>query len=147
MAELEPFGEQGIALSAFFIADHAEAVGGKLYANGACWDTLAVRELPAQHPHLSVGIAFHVAQHVSGRTHRIEVKLVDQDMQDVVPPLRGELTSRPRPDAEPGEISTAVMAFNIINVRFSAEGSHSCLLYVDGTELARARFKVAVRPR
>lgn len=143
--EIEDLSGEGIGLSAFFVADHAEAIGGKIYANGACWDTLTVGQLPVQHPHMSVAAALRVPWNVAGDSHEIGVRLVDQDMQDVVPPVQGRFDPGHPPNLEPGDATTIVLAFNLVNVTFHKPGPHTFVISVDGTELGRARFKVLLR--
>ena len=72
-------------LSTFMVADHAEAVGGKLYVTGGCWNSITVPQLPALHPHLTVAAALHVPWKATNQPHSLHVDLVHEDGESRLP--------------------------------------------------------------
>ena len=138
-------GSEGIGVSAFFVADHAEAVNGKLYVNGGSCDTLYVSTLPATHPHLSVAAVLRVPWGATERSHGIEVRVVDQDGQEIVPPARGEFNAGRPAGMEPHEETTVVLVVNLINLPIAKTGPHRFELSVDGSPTAQTRIKIVER--
>jgi hypothetical protein len=47
-------------VTTFLVADHAEAVNGKLYVSGGGWDTIGVPESPTQHPHMALAAVLRI---------------------------------------------------------------------------------------
>src|SRR5215211_7792530 len=82
--------KEAMRLSTFLVADHAEAVGGKLYVTGGCWNSLTVPQLPSQHPHLTVAAALHLPWQATNQPHSLHLDLIDGDGQSRLPePLQG----------------------------------------------------------
>lgn len=130
-------------LSTFLIADHAEAVSGKLYVTGGCWNSLAVTDLPATHPHLSVAAALHVPWEATNQKHSLQLDLVDADGHSLLPePLKGEFETGRPPGMRPGDEAIFVLAFNFNGMPIESEGTREFLLEVDGSEMGRVKFKV-----
>ncbi|HVE92978.1 MAG TPA: hypothetical protein VNE62_11875 [Actinomycetota bacterium] len=141
-----PVPGRDIRTTAFFIADHAEAVNGKLYVLGGCWDVLSVRQLPAHHPHMSVATALHVPWGSTNQVHTITVRLIDEDGHPAGPEMSGQFETGRPPGMRPGDETTMLLAFNMVSTPLEREGRYEFVLDVDGTELARARFRVTVQP-
>lgn len=132
-------------VSTFLIADHAEAVAGKLYVTGGCWDTLAVSQLPVAHPHLTVAAALHVPWKATNHPHILELDLVDEDGASQLPdPVRAEMEAGRPPGMRSGDETVAVLAVNFDGLKLGRPGLHSFTLSIDGTELTRVGFKVVV---
>lgn len=137
--------ELSMRVSTLLIADHAEAVNGKMYVTGGCWNRLTVANLPASHPHLTVATALHVPWSETNQRHTITLNLIDQDGQSVIPqPIEGEFeTGRPA-GLRPGDDQVIAMTFNFNGLSFESEGDYTFVLAVDGTELERIGFKLVV---
>lgn len=132
-------------LTAFFCADHAEAVNGKLYVTGGCWNTLNVGSVPTNYPHLSLCIALDVPWEQSDDRHSFEVRLVDADGRDMLPQaFGGQIDARRPPDLRPGDMVAIVMVINLNNMTLKQDGHHEFVLSVNDRPLGRARFKVNV---
>jgi hypothetical protein len=138
-------GEEAMHLSTFLVADHAEAVGGKLYVTGGCWNSLTVPQLPALHPHLTVAAALHVPWKATNQPHSLRLDLVDEDGQTLLPEAAevGLEAGRP-PGMRSGDDAVIVMAFNFDGLKLERPGLQSFVLSVDGSELGRVGFKVLV---
>jgi hypothetical protein len=135
-------------LSTFMIADHAEAVAGKLYVTGGCWNSLTVLQLPAQHPHLTVAAALHIPWRATNQPHSLRLDLIDEDGQSRLPePLEAKLEAGRPPGMRAGDEAVIVMAFNFDGLKFERAGLHAFVLSIDGTDLGRIGFKVLVAGR
>lgn len=130
-------------VSTFLIADHAEAVNGKLYVVGGCWNRLAAANVPVVHPHLTVATALHVPWTATNEKHTISLNLKDEDGASAIPePIEGEFeTGRPA-GLRPGDEQIIAMTFNLNGLRFEREGDYAFTLDVDGTELSRLGFRL-----
>jgi hypothetical protein len=132
-------------LSTFLVADHAEAVGGKLYVTGGCWNSITVPLLPAAHPHLTVAAALHVPWQATNQPHSLHLDLVHEDGESRLPePLDAKLETGRPPGMRSGDEAILVMALNFDGLKFDRPGGYSFVLSVDGTELGRIGFKVLV---
>jgi hypothetical protein len=135
-------------LSTFMVADHAEAVGGKLYVTGGCWNSITVPQLPATHSHLTVAAALHIPWQATNQPHSLHLDLVDGDGESRLPePLEAKLEAGRPPGMRSGDEAIIVMALNFDALKFERAGVHSFVLSVDGTELGRIGFKVLVAGR
>lgn len=136
-----------VELTAFFLADHAEAVGGKLYVTGGCWNTLNVGQLPTTYHHLSICIVCEVPWELTDRTHAFEVRLVDADGQDLLPQaFSGQIEPARPPDMRPGDRVALVMVLNLNNMAVTRAGHQEFVLTLDDRPIGRARFSVNVAP-
>jgi hypothetical protein len=135
-------------LSTFLVADHAEAVGGKLYVTGGCWNTITVPELPAAHPHLTVAAALHIPWQATNQPHSLHLDLVDEDGGSRLPqPVEAKLEAGRPAGMRSGDETVIVLAFNFDGLRFERAGVHSFILSMDGTPLGDIGFKVLVAGR
>jgi len=130
-------------LTAFVVAEHAEAVNGKLYVMGGCWNTLSAPQLPFPYPHMALAAAVEVPWQSTNEKHRIQVELLDTDGNQAMPQkIDGEFEVGRPPGMRPGDDSIVVLAFNFNNLTFTKAGWYSFVLSIDGTDLGHARFKV-----
>lgn len=133
-------------VTSLFLADHAQAVNGKLYVTGGAWDTINARKFPVTHPHLSVCLALEVGWEDHGREVRVEVKLLDADGRPLLPGAVGGLTrARRSPDAEPGDTTPLLLVFNLLGLRFDGPGDNTVSVEIDGVPSASVRLKVRER--
>lgn len=139
---LEPSVDFGL------IADSVQAVAGKLFVMGGGWDTLWVRQLPARHHSLGIGLRLRIPWTYADQKIELTIDLQDEDGKSIFQsgPLRHNFTVR-RPDGLPdGSDIGAVRAFTFNNVPFMKAGGFSFLISIDGTERKRIRFYVRHRP-
>jgi hypothetical protein len=132
-------------LTTFLVADHAEAVKGKLYVTGGCWNQINVSQLPTTHPHLTVAAALHVPWQATNQQHTLQLDLVDADHHSLLPEtLQGSFETGRPPGMRSGDEAVVVIAFNFNSLQLNTAGTHEFVLEVDGTELGRIGFKVMV---
>lgn len=139
---LEPSVDFGL------IADAVQAVAGKLFVMGGGWDTLWIRQLPARHHSLGIGLRMRIPWTYADRGIVLSIDLQDEDGASVfrTGPLRHNFTVR-RPVGLPdGSDIGAVRAFTFNNVPFMKEGGFSFVISMDDIERKRIRFHVRTRP-
>jgi hypothetical protein len=132
-------------LSTFVIADHAEAVNGKLYLVGGAWNRISATALPVVHHHLSVAVVLHVPWEAANQHHQIELRLVDADGQAMIPePIHGQLETGRPPHLRTGDEQMVVLCFNLNSLRFESAGTYEFRFLVDGAEMGQLSFQVAL---
>lgn len=125
-------------LTTFMLADHAEAVNGKLYVTGGSWNQIFAGNFPARHGHLSVAMAIQVPWTATNEKHSLGVDVVDADAASIVPAkLGGQFEVGRPPGWRPGDDNTVVAVFNLEGLTFPKEGQYSFVVRVDDAELGR----------
>lgn len=128
-------------LSTLLLADHAEAVNGKLYVTGGCWDRLFAAQLPTQHPHLSLAACILVPWNSTNQKHSIEVKLTDEDGHDVLPqPFTAQFEVGRPPGVPAGSDITTLFVINFNALSLPKTGRYAFTFSVGGEELGRTAF-------
>ena len=132
-------------LTTLMLADHAEAVNGKLYVTGGCWDSIVVPRLPAVHPHFTVAASLQVPWQATNQQHALRLDLIDMDGQSMLPePIQALFEAGRPPGMRAGDQAVIVFAFNFNGFELQAAQTQEFVLDVDGTELGRLGFKVVV---
>jgi hypothetical protein len=126
-----------IEAAAFFAADHAEAVGGKLYINGGFFNMLRFPSYPAIVQTLGIAASLHVPWHAYQQDHHFVVTLRDEDRREL--PLRIEGSFRVGADIllRHGDPTIINIAGTVTNVVFERPGHYHLRLQVDGEVLGR----------
>jgi hypothetical protein len=135
--EQPPDHSNRIRVAAFFTADHVDAVGGKLYANGGFFNRLRFPAYPAIAPILGIGASLIVPWHAYQQDHHFVVTMHDEDRREL--PLRIEGSFRVGADLliRHGDPSVINLAGNVTNVVFERPGHYYLVLDVNGDRLAR----------
>lgn len=136
-----------VEITTFLIADHAEAVKGKLYVTGGGWDVLTFSKLPARRAHVSLAVVLRVPWHETDMKHDLTVDLVDADNGSLLRKgaVGGSFSAGRPPHARVGDDQPGLFVMNFDNVEFTEPGDYRFLLSVDDAPLADARFKVVAR--
>ena len=141
-----------------FLADTAEVVNGKIYALGAGWNTIFVRQFPAQHRRLAIAATVHVPFNETNLSHNLEVKLVTEDGETYPIGVRPDDEGKPQPVRAMGGDFTlgrpahladgfeqvACFAFTFDGLRFDKPRQLSWVVSIDGEELVRLPMRVQV---
>ena len=125
-----------------FICDYAE-VAGKINALGIGFDTIHASKIPCKHPHFFLVIQLR-ANVVEAGEKDLEVHLIDEDGQDIIPTLRGKFIIQ-KPISGTESIGRIAMAFN--NVEFPRYGAYSLHAVIEGHEMVRIPLKVSPPPQ
>ena len=130
---------------AFFLADHAQAVDGKVYANGAFWNRLNSAVYPSTFQ-FAVAAVLEVPWRPESQQHSFTVRFDDADGAPLGARLDGQFLVEPNPtlpDGEPTMIPLTALMNNFVVV---APGTYVAVLEVDGVELARWSFHAVLTP-
>ena len=125
-----------------FICDHAEIVG-KINALGIGFDTIYAAQVPTTHPYFYLVVQLRASITEAGQKE-MEVRLIDADGKDVIPPISGSFEV-PRPSAGTEAIARLAVLFQ--SVTFSNYGSYSVRLVIQGTEMVRIPLRVSPPPQ
>jgi len=130
------------------LCDFAEAVNGKLYIQGAGWNTLAA-DTPAS---LAVAVLVEVPWDQANRKHQLKLDLLNED--GVAPtgegdePLfhvQGELEVGRPAGVRPGSTLNIPLGIRF-NVPGLSVGGYRIELSIDGTPIRSASFTVIKKP-
>jgi hypothetical protein len=125
-------------LGFLLLADHSEAVNGKLYLNGGGWNVLRLPELPHEWA-FHIGLGIDIAWHETEAQHDLFVSIQDPDGVELGEGLTANFeTGRPE-GMPPGQEQRLVMSIGA-SANFETSGPHAAVVQVDGEELGRARF-------
>ncbi len=139
-----------------FLADSAEVVQGKIYALGAGWNTIYVRQFPAAHRRLAVAATVHVPFTATNASHKFELKLVTEDGVEYPIGLRADSEGKPQPvrgmggdftlgrppHLVDGDEQVASFAFTIDGLRFAEAGKFTWVISIDDAEVTRLPMRV-----
>lgn len=125
-----------------FICDYAE-VAGKINALGIGFDTIYASKVPCKHPELFLVIQLR-ANVVEAGEKNLEVRLIDEDGHDIIPPPRVKFTI-PKPVA--GTESIGRIAVRLQNIEFPRYCSYSLHAVVEGHEMVHIPLRVAAPPQ
>ena len=125
-----------------FICDYAD-ITRKINALGIGFDTIYASKVPCKHPEFFLVIQLR-ANVVEAGEKNIEVRLIDEDGQDIIPTLRGKFVI-PKPVAGTESIGRISMEFN--NVEFLRYGSYSLHAVIEGLEMVSVPLKVSPPPQ
>jgi hypothetical protein len=125
---------------AFFPADHAVVVQGKLYVNGGCWDRLQFPTYPQVLP-ISVVAVLVVPPRAYLQDHTFEIDLEDADGKPAGVHVEGQFRVGADPNMRVGDPSTLPIAVPVNTVTVERPGHYAFVLRVDGTEISRYRLR------
>ena len=123
------------------LADHSEAVNGKLYMTGGGWNVLRLPELPHDWGfHIALGL--DVGWDETNTGHELTVNIHDPDGAELGEGLVAEFEAGRPPGMPPGQEQRLVMSIGTA-ATFTTSGPHAAVVHADGEEIGRARFYVA----
>ncbi len=123
------------------LADHSEAVNGKLYMVGGGWNVLRLPELPHDWGfHIALGL--DVGWDETNTHHELTVSVHDPDGVELGEALEVEFEAGRPPGMPAGQEQRLVMSIGT-TATFSTAGPHAAIVHADGEEIGRGRFYVA----
>jgi len=132
------------------LADAAAAAEGKHYIHGGGWDTLFAATYPVVHPKMAIAVRLRVPWNATNHAHRIEVDVVDEDGNSILPnppgPLRGEINVGRPPTIPVGADQFVPLVFDVVGLQFPQEGSYAVILRIDGLDMARYPVRLMTPP-
>lgn len=144
------------------LADYAQVHGGKLNVVGAGINLVVSRSAePPYKLNLYAAVLITVPWQAHNQAHKIKVSLLDEDASPVpiaeptpgttvaaedVGSMMGEFNAGRAPIMHPGDDSLIPLAVPL-HVTVTTLGAYRVVLFVDGTEIASARFRVMHTPQ
>jgi hypothetical protein len=140
-----------------FLCDSIAAAEGKLYAQGAGWNTIFSPAFPARHTRVGIGVLIRVPYTETNQAHHFEIRLESSDGQPIAlgdaPPgsasedgrlyaVSGEFNIGRPPLIIPGESQMVPLAINLDGLTFARSDSYSFTISIDGTELKRLTLRL-----
>ncbi|MEX2108440.1 MAG: hypothetical protein WD827_06105 [Solirubrobacterales bacterium] len=120
------------------LADHSEAVNGKLYLNGGGWNALWLPEIPHEW-HFNIGLGIDVGWNETNSQHELQIGIHDPDGNELGEGLSASFETG-RPVGMPaGHDQRLVMSIGA-SAYFETSGPHAVVVQINGEELARTRF-------
>ena len=133
-----PLPRGAVNIGFLLLADHSEAVNGKLYLNGGGWNVLRLPELPHEWS-FHIGLGIDVAWHETNDPHELVVTVQDPDGIELGEGLTASFETGRPPGMPAGQEQRLVMSIGA-TASFETSGPHAAVVQIDGEELGRARF-------
>ena len=130
---------EDLRVVAFFLADHAAAVEGKVYANGAFWNHINAASFPSVH-HFGVAAVLEVPWLAYDREHAFTVHFEDADGHAIAPGLEGRFNVGQPPTLRVGDPTLIPLTVMVNGFVIPAQGDYAAVLTVDGAERDRYIF-------
>lgn len=140
-----------------FLADSVVVADGKLYVQGAGWDSIISSVFPFRHPRMGIGVILRVPWAATNQMHSFSVKIVDQDENKIVlgaaPPgtelpdgkvreLKGQFNVGRPPLLNAGDSQVVPIALNIDGIEFDTPNMFSVVISVDDGDMRRLPLRV-----
>lgn len=140
-----------------FLADSVVVAEGKIYVQGAGWDSIVSAVFPFRHSRIGIGVLLHVPWTATNQMHSFAVKIVDPDETKIVlgsaPPgtelpdgkvreLAGQFNVGRPPLLTFGDPQVVPIAMNIDGLEFETPNAYSVVITVDGEEMRRLPLRV-----
>ncbi len=133
-------------ITSAMLADAAQVQAGKLFVLGGGFDTISVRSLPATHRNLSIAMVAEVGPEDRQRDLELHISLIDEDGQPIGVEAKGMLRVGAPPNLPPGSPSVVPIVSPFHNINFTEAKGYAFVVSLDGQELARIRFRIALVP-
>lgn len=137
-----------------FLADSVASAEGKLFIQGAGWNTITAGDLPARHDRIGIGVLVTVPYTETNIAHAFDIRLEDEDGNSVpfgdapdpeggtIDRLSSEFTMGRPPTIQPGDDQIFSLALNIDGLTLERAGAYRFVVSIDGEDCKRLRFRV-----
>jgi hypothetical protein len=133
-----------VNLGFLILADHSEALNGKIYAMGAGWNVLRFPQLP-QDWGFALSLGLDVPWDETNQRHGLSMHVEDPDGERLGDEFSMELEAGRPPGSIPGSDQRIVLSLRT-QASFETEGPHAVVVNVGDEEVGRSRFYVVVVP-
>lgn len=125
-----------------FLADSAQVVGGKLYLVGGAFDTIWAKAAPVVHPHMSLVLRLQLTPAETGRQHRLEVNIIDDDGRKIGS-FGGTLEVGRSPGPSTGRRPSFLSSLDLWNLKFERFGDYSFEIMANDFSLKSIPLRLA----
>lgn len=126
---------------AFFAADHAQAVGGKVYVNGGFWNQLSFPIYPAIAPPLALAAVVEVPFRAYHQDHTFRLGMEDADGNVLPLEAAGDFRVGAQAKIRVGDPTLMPVVIPITGLKIDKPGDFSFTFSIDDTELARCQVR------
>ncbi|MHB8660043.1 MAG: DUF6941 family protein [Solirubrobacteraceae bacterium] len=131
-----------ISIPYMFLADGADAVGGKLYVLGGGWDRIMVPNLPGNSiKPFALGLGITVPYTHTNRKFTLTVELIDADGTQIGDVLRADLETGRPPGLTAGTSQNTPLGITA-NPAFPSAGRFEFVAQIDGQIKNTVSFEV-----
>lgn len=127
------------------LADFVQENHGKLYITGGGIDTLFANAVPVRHPSLGIAFRLTLSPAELGRSHQLEILLVNADGGRLATVTAKIQADRPSQGTTGWPVSVP-LAINFANIEFPAFGDYQFDLMVNNSSIKDIRFRVVPTP-
>lgn len=140
-----------------FLCDSIASAEGKLYVQGAGWNTIFSARFPARHARIGIGVLIGVPYTATNEPHEFEVRLEDSDGRRLpiveAPPgvtsedgrlyaIGGEFNMGRPPLLPAGDSQMVPLAMNVDGLVFDRPDAYNFVISIDGTEMKRLPIRL-----
>ena len=130
----------------FILADHAEAVNGKLYLMGGGWDRIFVPDF-SQPVVISFALGVLVPWNATNIRHTVQIAIEDLDRQQPIDfNLSADFVTGRPPLITEGETQRALLAVPRVGVTFKQPGAYQAVARIIGGHERRVAFRLVAAP-
>lgn len=122
---------------AFFAADHADTVNGKVYVNGGFWNVLRFPTYPAIVPSMALVAVLEVPFRAYQQDHRFEIGMRDSDGNELPLSVSGEFRVGASPEMRYGDPTLMPLSVSINGLQIDSPGDYVFSLSIDGSEIEK----------
>ena len=126
------------------LADHSEALNGKVYAMGAGWNVLRFPQLPQQWA-FGLALGVDVPWDNTNQRHALTVHIEDPDGELLGDEFSMEFEAGRPPGSIQGSDQRIVLSLRT-QAEFATAGPHAVVVKVADEEIGRSRFYVVEVP-
>ena len=126
------------------LADFVQENHGKLYITGGGIDTLFANAVPVRHPSLGIAFRLTLSPAELGRTHQLEILLVNADGGRIAT-VNAKIQAE-RPIQGTGWPVTVPLAINFVQIEFPAYGDYQFDLMLNNSSINTIPFRVVQAP-
>lgn len=139
----DPFTYKALA---FFPADHAEAVNGKVHIVGGAWNRLFFPTFPQVLAHLALVAVVEVPFSEYLAEHTVTITMVDATEAPQKLKVEGKFRVGASADMNYGDSTVMPLAIPVNNLLVEHTGDFFFVLAIDGEEVTRFGFKAMQVP-
>ena len=126
------------------LADFVQENHGKLYITGGGIDTLFANAVPVRHPSLGIAFRLTLSPAELGRTHQLEILLVNADGGRIAT-VNAKIQAE-RPIQGTGWPVSVPLAINFAQIEFPTFGDYQFELMVNNSSINTIPFRVVQAP-
>jgi hypothetical protein len=126
------------------LADHSEALNGKVYAMGAGWNVLRFPQLPQQWA-FGLALGVDVPWDKTNQRHALTMHIEDPDGELLGDEFSMEFEAGRPPGSIQGSDQRIVLSLRT-QAEFATAGPHAVVVRVADAEIGRSRFYVVEAP-